>query len=582
MGKNKNGAFFGQLGNFTIENGYVFYQRITEDSDLSTNKIWSGKVYAGFKKTTDENESTLKNIKLNNVADILESTGLAEQKKEINMLRQVFGASLPDKIDQKEYYMYINTINELIGMKDKYKDYLSELQAQAKDTKNRRAAGGFRYFESRLVPAINENIRAVLASFSEEKIFSMTAEDFTRIIQDVLEKSIEDAVNKVADSNSGYIGSIKLWTEIREGFRRLNTTNRNNFMNEIISRYDLLGVSERIGEKLQQYFSKSKTEQKKNKLYLSSMIKTEMNINELKGSSLDGFISEFLPSLLTPAGKGTGLVFKNNILKTDSVQILTGTIGAEIPEDIIEEGNELFSKDLEEATQKMEAFTQNVLDKVQDGFVIYESSKMYRLSGSFSTRGFHGTSGSLSNLGSALAQYGTPAKLSYNIANIVYQTIPGAILAGQRKSIIQSIRKMIIENIMAAMFDDVKFQGVNTDNERVIHMLNLNGVQIPLSYYCLSLADAIRNSLIEKSGSQISSYVSVSISTPKNILYPVKVNSTPETTIVDDSGNQIDFPESLFIAWNRQAQDAQANSKFAISFLRNFNDILEQLQKNLV
>jgi hypothetical protein len=98
------------------------------------------------------------------------------------MLRQVFGASLPDKIDRKDYYMYINTINELIGMKDKYKDYLSELQAQAKDTKNRRAAGGFRYFESRLVPAINENIRTVLASLSEEKILSMTAEDFTRII----------------------------------------------------------------------------------------------------------------------------------------------------------------------------------------------------------------------------------------------------------------------------------------------------------------------------------------------------------------------------------------------------------------
>jgi hypothetical protein len=80
------------------------------------------------------------------------------------------------------------------------------------------------------------------------------------------------------------------------------------------------------------------------------MIKTEMNINELKGSSLDGFVSEFLTSLLTPADKGTGLVFKSNVLKTDSVRILTGTVGAEIPEDIIEEGNELFSKDLEEAT----------------------------------------------------------------------------------------------------------------------------------------------------------------------------------------------------------------------------------------
>lgn len=581
---NIKGKYYGRLGKLTLENGYVFYQRMldSDNGDLSTNRIWAGKVYAGFKETVDSNDSVLKDIKLNNVADVLEDTGLAEQKKEINMLRQVFGASLPDKIEHQDYYMYINTINELIGMKDKYKDYLSELRAQSQDTKNRRAAGGFRYFESRLVPAINENVRTALAGFSEEKLLTMTAEDFTRIIQNVLEKSIEDAVNKVADSDSGYIGKVKLWTEIREGFRRLNTTNKNNFMNEVISRYDLISVSERIGKQLQQHFATNKMSKKSNKLYLSSMIKTEMNINELKGASLDGFISEFLTSLLTPASKGTGLVFKSNMLKTDSMRILTGNIEAEIPEDIIEEGNNLFSKDLEEATEKIEDFTRNVLDKVQDGFVIYESSKMYRLSGSFNTRGFHGTSGNLSNLGSALAEYGTPAKLSYNIANIIYQTIPGAILAGQRKTIIQSIRKMIIENIMAAMFDDVKFQGINSNDERVIHMLNLNGVQIPLSYYCLSLADAIRQSLVEKSSSHISDYVVVSISTPKNILYPVKINSTEDTMVKDEKGNPLSFPESVFVGWERQAADAQTNSKFAISFLKNFNSILEDLQKNLV
>lgn len=584
MGRNKNGIFYGKIGNLTLENGYVFYQRILDDTngDLSSNKIWAGKVYAGFNEIVKKNESTLSNIKLNSVADVLEDTGLAEQKKEINMLRQVFGASLPDKIEHQDYYMYINTINELIGMKDKYKDYLSELRAQSQDTKNRRAAGGFRYFESRLVPAINENVRAALASFNEEKLLTMTADDFTRIIQDILEKSIEDAVNKVADSDSGYIGKVKLWTEIREGFRRLNTTNKNNFMNEVISRYDLISVSERIGKQLQQHFATNKMSKKSNKLYLSSMIKTEMNINELKGASLDGFISEFLTSLLTPASKGTGLVFKNNVLKTDSMRILTGNIEAEIPENIIEEGNNLFSKDLEEATEKIEDFTRNVLDKVQDGFVIYESSKMYRLSGSFNTRGFHGTSGNLFNLGSVLAEYGTPAKLSYNIANIVYQTIPGAMLARQRKTIINSIRRMIVENIMAAMFDDVKFQGINSDDERVIHMLNLNGVQIPLSYYCLSLADAIRQSLIEKSSSHISDYVVVSISTPKNILYPVKINSTEDTMVKDEKGNPLSFPESVFVGWERQAADAQTNSKFAISFLKNFNNILEDLQKNLM
>ena len=113
-------------------------------------------------------------------------------------------------------------------------------------------------------------------------------------------------------------------------------------------------------------------------------------------------------------------------------------------------------------------------------------------------------------------------------------------------------------------------------------MLNLNGVQIPLSYYCLSLADAIRQSLIEKSSSRISDYVVVSISTPKNILYPVKINSTEDTMVKDEKGNPLDFPESVFVGWERQAADAQSNSKFAISFLKNFNNILEDLQKNLV
>ena len=80
MGRNKNGIFYGKIGNLTLENGYVFYQRILDDTngDLSSNKIWAGKVYAGFNEIVKKNESTLSNIKLNSVADVLEDTGLAE------------------------------------------------------------------------------------------------------------------------------------------------------------------------------------------------------------------------------------------------------------------------------------------------------------------------------------------------------------------------------------------------------------------------------------------------------------------------------------------------------------------------
>ena len=584
MGKNKNGVYYGRLGKLSAENGYVIYKRIKDDNSI--NNIWANKIYGGFENIFNSDKNILYNNSWEAVANVLEQVGKAEYAKEIRMLKEIFGANVESEITWKDYPQYINTINELIGMKDKYKDYLRELEEQSKDTHNRRAAGGFRYFESRLTTTINQNIREILSKFNEEQLLSMTADDFTQIIQSILEKSIEDAVYKVADSDSGYIGKVKLWTEIRNGFEKLNTINKNNFINEVISRYDLTSVSKKVGQQLQEYFSVNSKEKKK-KLTLSKMIKTNMNINELKGASIEGFLSEFLTSLLTPSNKGTGLVFKNNVFKTDSIRYLSIKGEAGIPQDIIEEADNLFSQDLKEAQEKMDAFTREVLDKVQDGFVVYESSKMYRLSGSFNKRGFHGSSGNLSNLGNILQQYGNgPSQLlTLNIANLIYQTIPGAILSDngtRKKNIINSVKRIIIENIAAALFDDVQFQGINNSDERVIHMLNLDNVQIPLSYYCQCIAEAIRDSIESGTGKiVISSYVQVNITTPKSILFPNKINSDDNSRVYDENGNQLDFPESVFVAWEQQREDAERNSSFSINFLRNFNDILKELQDSL-
>ena len=581
MGRNKKGVYYGRIGDFTLSGGYVFYKRLENDT---RNNVWTSKVLTGFNDIYNSNEDTVKKeLSWANAAKVLRDTGYAEQQKEIKMLESVFGKTIKSNISIADYPKYINTINMLMGLKKQYGNYLRELQEQAGDTKNRRAAGGFRYFESRVVPAINANVRAALSGFTEEQLMSFKPSQFTEIIRSVLEKSIEDAVYKVANEGAGYIGKeVKMWTEIEEGFRNLNQTNRENFINEVISRYDLMRVSKDIGKELRQYYL-DKAKGKNKKLNLSTKIKQKMDVNELKGSSIDGFISEFLTSLLTPANKGTGLVFKNNVMRADSVRLLSGYFEADIPDEIIEQANSIMSDDLWEAEQKIEKFTREVLDKTQDIFIVYESSKMYRLSGSFSKRGFHGSSGNIANLGQALYKYGvTTSKLTINIANLVYQTIPGAIKAGEKDNIIEWVKRLIIENIEATLFDDVEFQstGKGSNDDRVIHILNLNGVQIPLSYYCLAIADAIEQSIKAKK-INIGSYVRVSITTPKNILYPEKVNSDKNNQVTDDEGNVLPFPESVFKAWNNQAADAAENSKFSISFLRNFNDLLTKLIENL-
>lgn len=577
MGKNKNGAYYGQIGKLTAQNGYVVYQRITEDS--SKNNIW-GKVHAGFNDVLTSNQQEIAKLTWANVANVLRMTGAAEQKKELKMLKEVFGSVISEEITWEEYPKYINTINLLLGMKDKYGLYLQELQAQAKDKTNQRAAGGFRYFESRLATTIRQNVIKAFNGFSTSQLLTLTADEITEKISSILQTAIEDAIYKVADEGAGYIGKeVKLWEQIRDGFNNLNAANKDNFLNEIMKRYKLESVASKIGTWLYDNF---RNPRRKKDLFYGMNVEQKLDINEIKGASLDGFLSEFLPSLFMPKSKGTGVVFGGNVMKTDSVRFLYGEITAEIPNSLLEEAVNLTSKDLAESEQQINRFTNEILAKTENIFIVYDSSKMYRLSGSFDKRGFHGTSGNLSNLGSSLAQYGvTPNNLTLNIANILYQTIPGAILESQQSDIISQTKKIIIQNIMSAMFDDTEFQGINSGDDRVIHMLVLDNVQIPLSYYCLGLAEAIETYLIQDSLSIMNDFVQVSIKLPEKILYPEPVNS-PGYEILDSNGDKMSFPDSVFTAWNLQAQDAREKSKFEISILRNFNDIIQQLTQYLV
>jgi len=156
-----------------------------------------------------------------------------------------------------------------------------------------------------------------------------------------------------------------------------------------------------------------------------------MNIGEKKGSSIDGYISEFIPSLLNASlGKGTGI--GSNAFKTDSIELFNISADINIDEILKSAANlDPGKEDNSELVNRLDKFTSEVLDKAEEIFVVYDSSKMYRLSGSFSSRGFGGASGNLENLGSAMAKFGGANTLNETVAHVLYQTIPGAILDGQ-------------------------------------------------------------------------------------------------------------------------------------------------------
>ena len=553
-------------GEFSVSGGYVLYNRLKNDAWM-TRFLGVDVSVPALKSLGQQKEKyNLHNWQV--VADELMATGLAEQEKEIRLLSVLGNNTFSQGFDYEEYPKYIEAINLLVGLKGTYKDYLNELKAQANDDINRRAAGGFRYFESRLSTAISQGIKESMSSLSTEILISMPYEDIQRYVEDNINKSIERAVEKVANSIPAYLQKkVKIWKEISNGFKNLNSTGKNLFVQTIMDRYGLSDISSKITDWI---FNNFQNPRRKNDLFwgLGSAIKTKMNIGERKGSSIDGYISEFIPSLLNASlGKGTGI--GSNAFKTGSVEFFNIQVDVDIDQ-ILRNATNLDSgkEDNSELVNRLDKFTSEVLDKAEEIFIVYDSSKMYRLSGSFSSRGFGGASGNLENIGSAMAEFGGTDKLNETVAHVLYQTIPGAILEGQQAELVEQVKKEIISCITTTFFDDVQFQGPNSSKDNVIHMLTLDAVRIPMSFYCIALSKAISQAAEEMNSSTLRDYINISITLPDEIKYPSK----EDTMAVE--GN---FPGRIYTAWNEQRKEAISQSHFEIHFLRNFQDIIDSL-----
>ena len=553
-------------GEFSVSGGYVLYNRLKNDAWM-TRFLGVDVSVPALKSLGQQKEKyNLHNWQV--VADELMATGLAEQEKEIRLLSVLGNNTFSQGFDYEEYPKYIEAINLLVGLKGTYKDYLNELKAQANDDINRRAAGGFRYFESRLSTAISQGIKESMSSLSTEILISMPYEDIQRYVEDNINKSIERAVEKVANSSPAYLQKkVKIWKEISNGFKNLNSTGKNLFVQTIMDRYGLSDISSKITDWI---FNNFQNPRRKNDLFwgLGSAIKTKMNIGERKGSSIDGYISEFIPSLLNASlGKGTGI--GSNAFKTGSVEFFNIQVDVDIDQ-ILRNATNLDSgkEDNSELVNRLDKFTSEVLDKAEEIFIVYDSSKMYRLSGSFSSRGFGGASGNLENIGSAMAEFGGTDKLNETVAHVLYQTIPGAILEGQQAELVEQVKKEIISCITTTFFDDVQFQGPNSSKDNVIHMLTLDAVRIPMSFYCIALSKAISQAAEEMNSSTLRDYINISITLPDEIKYPSK----EDTMAVE--GN---FPGRIYTAWNEQRKEAISQSHFEIHFLRNFQDIIDSL-----
>ena len=195
------------------------------------------------------------------------------------------------------------------------------------------------------------------------------------------------------------------------------------------------------------------------------------------------------------------------------------------------------------------------------GFVIYISDKNYALGKNFREKygGFSAKSQTLLNFEKAMTKF--DSNFRYAVSAIL-QCIPGAIGAKtQEASSFWS--KEIAKYIAYMLFDDFDTIGddmIKTGGVNYIHLMNLNGVLLPLSLILKLLAEAIEKHKDE------TEYVTVHLEPPEHVLYD------KEFPWRDDEGTT---DLTLFQkAWEEQREEAQQSFNIKINFLKSIKQII--------
>lgn len=528
-----------------LKDGYVFYKRLNA-ADAQVN--WKN-LYQSAMSDFSSIELGAQQVTYSDISEKLIFAGQAEQNKERQLLRETFGINI-DNLSLKDYPKFINAINELMGLKNQYRNLLSKLKA---NKKKERAPTAASYFDSYLSTAITNR----LASFidTQKGIEIIANGDYNTWMQkvtDLINLAIEDAVKKASQEKDKINGQeVQIWSEIVALLQKTNGQ-LEQFKSDVFKRFNLQNIIRDIFD----WQTKRYQEQRKTTTGLKKNVIASMQLGEIGARAADGFVAEYFGSSLQSMAKGGGTL-KSNMVKSDNIHLFSATVDINLDGIFQELNDSLTGRTLEGNRTIIENFYNDFLSKIKDGFVVFENVRNYSLGNNF--RGFSaGSSQPLSKLPSVL----DAIELNIDgegLVNLLYNTIGGAIGEDRQSYIRDQTRLMMSSAIANFLFDD--WQTIGQSGDRSIHIFNLDGVLVPLSYLLIAMGEAIRQ--VQRVPSD---YFKVTFSMPGSILWPEKVP-------MSDGENIYDY-------WEQQRQDVESHSTFSIKFLANFKSLVKQLIKS--
>lgn len=537
----------------TLSQGYVFYE------DL---KNYYEGLYGNVKNSLDNlvdlpnHSSGVSKETVNRIKTMAKN----EFETEKAFLYHTFGVKINFDLEERGAIKEItDAINSCISTEDIYRRLIARIST-GEDAKIDISEFFTSYFRPEITTAARQTLQKCESILDTDKIIKEFEHQLELATERALKKMFKSKAfkdDRAVVKNGDYDNTKQEYSLLIDAIGKVKDSG--SFANQVYKLYNLDQVKNALMEQL------------KNKVVLDAeTLKNQTRITvEKNASQKKGGLKEYLTNLLvTEVGKAKGVKVQSKVtggtlVKPDVIAFF-GVDGTEMIERIERES----FLNREENIRKIKEGYENLISKFngENAFIVYTNSKNYSLlkkSGNFG--GFSaGASGNFATLQKILSRVQDPAAVT-TFFNAIKQLAKGAV--GENMTALKKqAEEELASDIAYFLFDDYEVVGSNqTSSVKQLHVLDLDGVYVPLSVFLQLLANAY-DKAEDAALRNPSGIVNVTISSKSAITFDYEHPDTPPGGWTMQQ-------------WHQQREDANNWELASITFLRDFEDFIMQYLK---
>lgn len=462
---------FGILREVTM-NGerYVYYNRLATDNYKYNSTIYKHALAAMNNRVEQGSD-------IEKIGKYFHKLYVQEAKKERDLLTSKYGIKFSQKYSAKDPYAVgkelIEAVNTIYSTKEIFKREIATItQTNTKDA--------YTFFPTYFNKVWNEgNYGEQLASFVSDNYKVDDESSFKRAIETWCNKNLRDIIRQALEKLFDAKTNIRIQGQGHDNaWRFLKSKINNDLVESFYQTYEFDKLFESL--MTNNYKDKAKSQE--------FMSKNNYTVNVLGGNAME-IIFNFLAQELGKKSTHTG----STGMKADWI---INEAKLTINFDQWLENNNFGTR------EKDIAAINKLLNNVDDGFIVFVNAKNYTLGADFYRRGGFSAGKPIS----LNTFYNMTFESAKDLVFMAQQLVKGAI--GENNH--EKVETAFARAIASALWDDFSINNQLRDNSSgSIHLFNLNGVYIPLSFYFRLLSEAFLE------GANTKDLVSVNIQSPE-------------------------------------------------------------------